>query len=94
MNGEKIKRIEYSTKYLRSFKKLSEEIKEKANEKEAYFKKDPFDPRLKSHKLGGKFQEYWSYSVDYKYRVIFNLLSGGEALFFDIGLHPIYEKGE
>lgn len=94
MNDEGIKKIEYSTKYIHSFKKLPSSIRQKARRKEAVFRHDPFNPQLKTHKLHGRFQGYWGYSVDFKYRVIFSFLNGREALFFDIGLHPIYQSSE
>lgn len=91
---ENAKIIEYGTKYLRSLKKLNTGIRQRAKEKENVFRADPFDKRLDTHKLHGKFQGYWSYSVDHKNRVIFRFLSNGDVLFFDIGPHPIYGKGE
>ena len=94
MSGEKISSVEYSTKYIRSFKKLPPPIQAKAREKEMLFIIDPFTARLETHKLHGKLQDYWAYSVDYKYRVIFRFLNGTSALFFDIGLHPIYRDSE
>lgn len=94
MNDEGVKKIEYSTKYIRSFRKLPGSVQQKARQKEIIFGRDPFNPQLKTHKLHGKLQEYWGYSVDFKYRVIFSFLNGGEVLFFDIGPHPIYQSSE
>jgi len=88
MSKGKINRIEYSTKYLKLFKKLAPHIREKAREKERWFRYNPFDPKLETHKLHGKFKEYWSYSVDYKNRVIFRFLNGNSAIFLYIGPHP------
>lgn len=64
-------KIIYSSKFAREYKKLSNDIKDKAEIKEIIFKKNLFDDRLKTHKLNGKFEEFWSFSVDYKYRIIF-----------------------
>lgn len=94
MNDELVKKIEYSSKYIRSFKKLPGSIQQKARRKEIIFRRNPFNPQLKTHKLHGRFQDYWGYSVDFKYRVIFSFPNGGKALFFDIGLHPIYQNGK
>lgn len=90
----KIKKIDFSTRYLRSLKKLPEDIRQKAYEKETVFRQNPFDARLKTHKLSGRFYGYWAYSVDYKNRVIFRFINGDKALFFDIGPHPIYGSRE
>ena len=96
MNEERkrISSIEYNTKYLRSFKKLPIPIQQKTREKEYLFYANPFDPRLETHKLRGKFNGYWAYSVNHKYRVIFRFISNVKVLFFDIGLHPIYGQSE
>ena len=31
---------------------------------------DPFDPRLKTHKLSGRLKDLWSFSIDYDLRVV------------------------
>lgn len=93
-NGKRISWIEYSTKYTRSFKKLPDTIKHEAREKEKLFRQNPFDSRLETHKLHGEFADYWAYSVDRKNRVIFRFIDSSGVLFFDIGPHPIYGKGE
>ncbi|HHT9112639.1 MAG: hypothetical protein HZA47_07550 [Planctomycetes bacterium] len=35
--------------------------------KEFVFRKNPFDKRLKTHKLSGKEKEAWAFWVDYSY---------------------------
>lgn len=51
------------------------------------FKKNPFDPRLKTHKLSGKLKEFWAFSVEYDLRVVFLFESQQSALFTDLGTH-------
>jgi addiction module RelE/StbE family toxin len=51
------------------------------------FSKNPFDRRLRTHKLTGKLEGLWSFSVAYDWRVIFRFLSKGEVLLIDIGGH-------
>jgi len=46
--------------------------------KEAVFRKNPFDKRLKTHKLSGK--EAWAFWVDYSY--IINFKNKNLATFF------------
>ena len=41
-------------KFIRQFKKLPPEIKKSAIAKEKIFRQNPFDPRLKTHKLQGE----------------------------------------
>ena len=51
------------------------------------FSKNPFDRRLRTHKLTGKLEGLWSFSVAYDWRVIFRFLSKDEVLLIDIGSH-------
>jgi addiction module RelE/StbE family toxin len=51
------------------------------------FSKSPFDRRLRTHKLTGKLEGLWSFSVAYDCRVIFRFLSKDEVLLIDIGGH-------
>lgn len=82
--------IRYSPKFKRQYKRLSKEIKIRAEKREVMFLKNPFDLRLKTHKLHGSQDGFMSFSVDYSYRIIFKLY-GGEAVFYEIGTHDIYE---
>ena len=51
------------------------------------FVKDPFHPSLRTHKLTGKLEGLWAFSVSYDCRVIFKFLSKTEILLIDIGGH-------
>jgi mRNA-degrading endonuclease YafQ of YafQ-DinJ toxin-antitoxin module len=53
----------------------------------AIFQKNPFDPTLKTHRLAGQLQGFWSFSVDYDVRVVFSFAEGDRVLFVDIGTH-------
>jgi mRNA-degrading endonuclease YafQ of YafQ-DinJ toxin-antitoxin module len=64
-------KIYYSSKFAKEYKKLSSSVKKKAESVEKIFRKDPFSPQLKTHKLKGRLKDYWSFSIDYKCRVIF-----------------------
>jgi len=46
-----------------------------------------FEPQLKTHKLTGKLQDLWSFSIDYDLRVIFYFVNETNAVFVDIGSH-------
>lgn len=83
--------IEYSLHFKRAYGKLDVEIQEKAEVREMIFRKDPFDPRLKTHKLGGKLKGFHSFSIDQKYRIVFKLVSRQKAVFLDVGDHDVYQ---
>lgn len=84
--------IVYSTKFSREYKKLSKNIKDTAEQQEKIFRANPFDQRLKTHKLNGKFSEFLSFSVGYKYRIIFEFSKDKKTAYFhSVGDHDIYQ---
>lgn len=83
--------IKYSPKFIRQFKKLSKEIKVSALECEKMFRQNPFDPKLKTHKLHGTMQEYWAFSISYNYRIGFTFADTNLIYFHAIGSHDIYK---
>ena len=84
-------KILYYSKFPREFKKLPSEIKQLSAEREKIFRENPFDSRLKTHKLSGELKGFWSFSVDYSYRIIFEFADDGIVRFYSIGNHDIYE---
>ena len=85
-------KIEYSPEFVRRFKNLTRELKLKAVEKEEIFRKDNFDPRLKTHKLSGKLKGRWAFWIDFKNRIIFSYLEIKTSVrFHSVGSHDIYK---
>lgn len=84
-------KIIYTFHFREKYKELPSCIKIKAEEKENIFRINPFDARLKTHKLGGKQQDYWAFSIDHKYRIIFEFIKNNTVLFHAIGDHSIYK---
>jgi len=87
MPERKIKKIEYSSRFLRSLSKLPVDLQRRVKEQEYIFKDNVFDVRLKTHKLHGPRAGEWAYSVDYEYRIVFAFRDGDEVVYFDIGTH-------
>lgn len=83
-------KILYSSKFAKEYKKLPDDIKGIAEKKEAVFRSDPFNPKLKTHKLKGKFRNYYSFSLTYSYRIVFRFLTKNKVLFVDCGNHSVY----
>jgi mRNA-degrading endonuclease YafQ of YafQ-DinJ toxin-antitoxin module len=82
----------YSSKFAREYKKLPTKIKAIAEEQEILFRKDPFDQKLKTHKLSGKLSGFLSFSIGYKYRIIFEFSKDKKtAHFHSVGDHDIYQ---
>ncbi len=83
--------IEYSKNFVKQFKKLTPQTQRQAIKAEKLFKKDPFSPKLKTHKLIGRLEGLWAFSINYSDRIIFEFLGKGKALFHKIGSHNIYK---
>ena len=79
-------------RYRRSYKNLDAQLQKLADERIALFRHDAFDPRLDTHRLHGKLKKQWSFSVDQRYRILFEFLDkkNEEVVFLDIGNHSIY----
>ena len=82
--------ISYSPRFIRSYKKLTPDIKNAVKKKEIIFRANLFDQRLKAHKLNGDFKDYWSFSVNYEIRIIFRIENDQNVRFELIGDHDIY----
>lgn len=75
--------IYYSSAFKKSIKKYASYKRQITNKIEIFIK-NPFDSRLKTHKLSGELFGYYSFSVSYHIRILFE--------FIDIGTHVIYKK--
>jgi proteic killer suppression protein len=51
------------------------------------FSRNPFHPKLRTHKLSGKLEGLWAFTVAYDCRVVFKFLNGDEVLLVDVGGH-------
>lgn len=83
--------IYYTTKFARDHKKLPLDIKRAAEKCEHIYRDDPFDQRLRTHKLQGELRSFWSFSVTYSYRFIFQFDDSGNVWFHAIGDHTVYQ---
>ena len=84
--------IEYSPRFSRQFKKLPKEAKKQAVVCEKLFRNNPFDHKLKTHKLHGTMREYWAFSISYSYRIGFTFVDRNLVRFHSVGTHDIYES--
>jgi mRNA-degrading endonuclease YafQ of YafQ-DinJ toxin-antitoxin module len=84
-------KILYTGNFLKMLRHLPLNIQNKADQKEIIFRKYPFSQMMKTHKLKGKFDGYYAFSIDFHYRIIFRLIENDSALFIAIGDHSIYQ---
>jgi mRNA-degrading endonuclease YafQ of YafQ-DinJ toxin-antitoxin module len=82
-------KIYHTDKFAKAYRKLPDKIKDESEKKEEIFRANPFDPRLKTHRLKGTLSDQYSFSVKYSWRIVFHFES--ENVVFDmIGTHAIY----
>jgi addiction module RelE/StbE family toxin len=83
--------VSFSGSFKKAYKKR---IKSSETENEFWIKlelfiNDPFDSRLKTHKLSGKLKDLWSFTIEYDCRVVFYFTNDKpkKAVFVDVGTH-------
>ena len=82
--------IAFSSSFKRAFKKKvagNKNLETQFWERVELFKSNPFDPKLKTHRLSGKLKDLWSFSIEYDLRVVFYFAGDQRAVFVDIGSH-------
>lgn len=81
----------YRPEFIRLYNKLEPDLQREAKEKIALFKKQINNPALKVHKLHGRLRGRFSFSVNYKYRIIFEYLDKKTVALMSIGSHDVYK---
>ena len=85
-------KIYYSPKFAKEYKKLPNQVKKLAEKKETIFRDNPFHPSLKTHKLSGHLEGFWSFSINYQNRIIFEFIDADTIHFHSVGSHQIYKQ--
>jgi len=76
--------------FKRSYKKRikkNEQLRKRLRQRLELFLSDPFARQLRTHKLSGKLEGLWAFSLDEDFRVIFEFIGDDRALLIDIGSH-------
>lgn len=85
--------IFYTPEFLRSLKKLPHKLQEEAIEKIDLFRDPLSHKNLKVHKLKGMLRGRYSFSVNYKTRIVFRYVEKPKnAVLLAIGDHNVYQK--
>ena len=90
-----MRRLVWDASFRRAFKRITRrtpDLHERIFDVLAILVADPFDPRLKTHRLRGQLQGFWACWVEYDCRVVFALepdpASGEDVIILvDIGSH-------
>jgi mRNA-degrading endonuclease YafQ of YafQ-DinJ toxin-antitoxin module len=84
--------ISITPNFQRQFSKQEEDLKEEILEKLELLKDKLNHQTLKVHKLKGKLSGRYSFSVNYRIRIIFNFLDKDEIILLAVGDHDVYRN--
>jgi mRNA-degrading endonuclease YafQ of YafQ-DinJ toxin-antitoxin module len=82
--------VSFTRAFLKRLNKYEETFREGVFEKIEEFKDPRNHEHLKVHKLHGKFSKFYSFSINYKTRIVFEYVSKTEVALLSIGDHDIY----
>jgi plasmid maintenance system killer protein len=84
--------IAFAPQFQRQFKKLPKALQEESFDKIELFKNPKNHPALRVHKLKGELSGKLSFSVNYRYRIVFIWeITNKSAILMAIGDHTVYE---
>lgn len=83
--------IKYKPNFIRQFNRLEEDLQEEVLEKIESFKYVENHKQLKVHKLNGRLKGRYSFSVNYRTRIVFIYESKKDIVLLAIGDHEVYK---
>jgi len=86
-----ISTVNYSSFFKRRYKQLTDQQKSDFKQAIQLFIENPFHPKLKTHKLKGKWEGFWAFSINYSHRVLFKFSGKDMVDFINVGDHSIYK---
>jgi len=87
-----MKQLVWTPKFLKSARKFLEDCPDYSNlfkERIQLIEENPFNPSLKTHKLKGNLKDFYSSSLNYNYRIVFQFDENDDGLIIlcNIGTH-------
>ena len=82
--------VSFKPSFVRQINKLEQGLVDEVLYKIDILKNSDDDATLKIHKLHGRMKNKWSFSVNYKIRIIFEYESKKEIVLLAIGDHDVY----
>lgn len=79
-------KVQFHNNFKKQYKKLRA-IHKKIDERLILFARNPFDPILNNHSLGGKYKPYRSINITGDYRALYKLLGNDIAYFVIVDTH-------
>lgn len=77
--------------FIKSFQELETSLQERVAQRVRLFETRANHQRLAVHKLKGKLHGRYSFSVNQKYRIVFQWADSKTAVFLAIGDHDVYQ---
>lgn len=85
-------KVFYTKTFLRQLESLPVLLQEEAAERIELFRDRKNHPMLKVYKLQGALAGFLSFSVNFRYRIVFSYRKDRSVLLHDIGDHDVYER--
>ncbi len=83
--------IVYKPSFIKTFDRLEKSLQQEVLEKIELFRDIKNHQQLKVHKLHGELKDRFSFSVNYKFRIVFSYISKNEIRLLTLGDHDIYK---
>ena len=83
--------ISFKPSFIKQIKSLDEKSRQEVLKKIELLKHKSNRRVLKVHKLHGRLSSYFSFSINYRIRAVFQFESQNEIALLDIGDHGIYK---
>lgn len=84
-------KVLFKPTFLRKVKKCNILLQEEIQEKIELFKNRTNHKQLKVHKLTGRLLSKYSFSVNYKIRIVFIYISKDKVVLLSLGDHDVYD---
>lgn len=84
--------ISYAPFFIRQFGAFEDDLQDEIIEKIELFKDRKNHRRLRLHKLKGQLLGRYSFSVNYRFRIIFAYISRDSAVLLAVGDHDVYKE--
>ena len=84
--------VTYTPSFIRQYKALDPNLQEEVLEKIEQFKNIKNHKALKVHKLTGRLKDRYSFSVNYKIRIVFQYHSKKEVLLFSLRIYDVFKR--
>ena len=84
-------KIRYRPSFIRQYKKLPRALQVEIREKIEVFRLNAHNSTLRTHKLKGRLKGSLSFSVNYRYCIVFEYESAEIVALLAVGDHDIYD---